>query len=62
MERIPPNQISRSFTPEPHSGTPFLDHDLALALDHFPNFPRPRFMERAEERAIILSILNLNVH
>jgi hypothetical protein len=44
-------------TPEPRKETPFLDLDLALNLDRFPNFSRPRFMERVGEMAVVISRL-----
>ena len=56
-KRIPPNEISCLFTPEPRKETAFLDLDLALNLDRFPTFSRPGFMERAGVRASVLSPL-----
>jgi hypothetical protein len=45
------------FAPEPHNEIPFLDLDHNLDLDHFSNLQRPRFMERAGVRAVVIAIL-----
>ena len=49
-ERIRLNSSLVRLTPESRKETAFLDHDLALDHDRFPNFSVPAFMEGGNRR------------